>query len=73
MAWLLAVPAIASSLVAIVFGQPSLIAVSSMCEAALYFNAAASLISYMLHDHRVATDELFAAGATFTLLAWGFA
>jgi hypothetical protein len=27
----------------------------------------------MLHDHRVTTDELFAAGATFTLLGWGFA
>jgi hypothetical protein len=27
----------------------------------------------MLGDHRVTTDELFAAGATFTLLAWGFA
>jgi Ion channel. len=27
----------------------------------------------MLHDHDVSADELFAAGATFTLLAWGFA
>jgi hypothetical protein len=27
----------------------------------------------MLHDHVVSADELFAAGATFTLLAWGFA
>ena len=27
----------------------------------------------MLHDHKVTGDELFAAGATFTLLAWGFA
>ena len=72
-AWLLAVPAIASSVIAIVFDQPGLIAVSSMFEAVLYFYAAASLISYMLHDHRVTADELFAAGATFTLLAWGFA
>ena len=72
-AWLLAVPAIASSVIAIVFDQPGLIAVSSVFDAALYFYAAASLISYMLHDHRVTADELFAAGATFTLLAWGFA
>ena len=72
-AWLLAIPAIVSSVIAIVFDQPGLIALSSMFEAALYFYAAVSLISYMLHDHRVTTDELFAAGATFTLLAWGFA
>jgi hypothetical protein len=39
----------------------------------LSFYAAGSLIAYMLGDRRVTTDELFAAGATFTLLAWGFA
>src|SRR3546814_13265502 len=27
----------------------------------------------MMSDHVVSADELFAAGATFTLLAWGFA
>ena len=39
----------------------------------LYFYAAGSMIVYMLNDTSVTTDELFAAGATFTLLAWGFA
>jgi hypothetical protein len=72
-AWLLAAPAIALSVIAIVFDRPGLVTLSSLFEAALYFYAAASLISYMLHDHRVTADELFAAGATFTLLAWGFA
>ena len=72
-AWLLAVPAIALSVIAIAFDLPGLITVSSMFEATLYFYAAASLIWYMLRDHRVTPDELFAAGATFTLLAWGFA
>lgn len=72
-AWLLALPALALSVLAIVFDLPGLITVSAMLEATLYFYAAASLISYMLHDHRVTADELFAAGATFTLLAWGFA
>ncbi|WP_238993358.1 ion channel [Nocardioides caldifontis] len=42
-------------------------------EAALYFYAAAAMIVYMLEDDRVTTDELFAIGAVFTLLAWGFA
>ncbi len=35
--------------------------------------AAASLTAYMLQDWVATTDELFAAGATFTLLAWAFA
>jgi hypothetical protein len=27
----------------------------------------------MLEDHEISRDELFAVGATFTLIAWGFA
>jgi hypothetical protein len=46
---------------------------SSGVEALLYFYAAGALISYMLADHRVTRDELFAVGAAFTLVAWGFA
>lgn len=42
-------------------------------ESAFYFYAAGSLIAYMMEDQRATTDELFAAGATFTLLAWAFA
>lgn len=72
-AWMLAIPALALSAAAIVFDQPGWIVASSMLEAALYFYAAGSLILYMLSDHRVSADELFAAAATFTLLAWGFA
>lgn len=42
-------------------------------EAAFYFYAAAGLIGYMMEDQRTTADELFAVGATFTLLAWAFA
>ena len=42
-------------------------------EAMFYFYAAGSLIAYMLEDEFASADELFAAGATFTLLAWAFA
>lgn len=42
-------------------------------EAVFYFYAASCLIIYMLQDDRVTRDEFFAAGATFTLLAWAFA
>lgn len=45
---------------------------SSALEALFYFYAAGSLIAYMMEDRRATTDELFAAAATFTLLAWAF-
>lgn len=72
-AWIIAVPAFVLSVLSVVFGSESLLVMSSSLEAALYFYAAGSLIAYMMSDHRVTADELFAAGATFTLLAWGFA
>jgi hypothetical protein len=53
--------------------SPALLVTASGLEALLYLYAAGSLIAYMLSDHRVTADELYAAGATFTLLAWGFA
>jgi hypothetical protein len=46
---------------------------SSALEAVLYFYAAYALILYMLEDHVITRDELFAVGATFTLVAWAFA
>ena len=45
----------------------------SAFEATFYFYAAGSLITYMLADRTITRDELFAIGATFTLLAWAFA
>ena len=52
---------------------PQLLPWSSALEALFYFYAAGSLIAYMMSDWQATTDELFAAAATFTLLAWGFA
>lgn len=72
-AWLLAIPAMLLTLGAVLTGRDWLLPLSAVFEAILYFYAAASLIVYMLRDHRVTTDELYAAAATFTLLAWGFA
>ena len=51
----------------------ALLPYSSALEAVLYFYAAGALIAYMLADHEITRDELFAVGATFTLVAWGFA
>lgn len=70
---LLGLPATALLVVQAVAGSDELIPYSSALEAILYFYAAGALIAYMLADHRITIDELFAVGATFTLLAWGFA
>jgi hypothetical protein len=72
-AWLLALPAVACSLVGTVQHIGGLVTFAQMMECLLYFYTAVSLTAYMLEDHRVTSDELFAAGATFTLLAWAFA
>lgn len=56
-----------------VWPNPTLLLMINALEAAFYFYAASCLIAYMLQDDRATTDELFAAGATFTLLAWAFA
>lgn len=46
---------------------------SALLHALFYFWAAGNLMVYMLADHDVTVDELFAVGATFTLVAWAFA
>lgn len=72
-AWILVVPAVLLSLLSVLFLDPAFLEWSALFETVLYFYAAGSMVAYMMEDYRVTTDELFAAGATFTLLAWGFA
>ncbi|MFL6587960.1 MAG: ion channel [Luteimonas sp.] len=71
--WMLTVPAMVLTVIGTIFDHQALLPLAAALEAALYFYAAAGLITYMMRDTRVSADELFAAGATFTLLAWGFA
>jgi len=72
-AWILVTLAVGLMLISWLSGSSTLLVWAALFEAALYFYAAGSLIAYMMGDYRVTVDELFAAGATFTLLAWGFA
>jgi ion channel len=69
----LAVPATVLLLIQAITNSDDLLPYSSAIEAVLYFYAAGALIAYMLADHEITRDELFAVGATFTLVAWGFA
>jgi len=70
---LLGLPATVLLLTQAITNSDALLPYSSALEAALYFYAAGTLIAYMLADHVITKDELFAVGATFTLVAWAFA
>lgn len=53
--------------------NPMVQGIAHAFEAAAYFSAAYGLVRYMFADRYLTKDELFAAGAVFTLIAWGFA
>jgi hypothetical protein len=72
-ALLLGVPATVLLLIQAATDSSTLLPYSSALEAVLYFYAAGALIAYMLEDHEITRDELYAVGATFTLVAWAFA
>lgn len=69
----LGLPAVLLLLIQAVTGSGTLLPWSSGFEAVLYFYAAYSLIRYIAEDTEITVDELYAVGATFTLLAWAFA
>ena len=46
---------------------------SAIFHAPFYFYISYGMIRYLFHDDRVTRDELFATGAAFTVVAWGFA
>ena len=69
----LGLPATVLLLTQAISGNDDLLPYSSALEAVLYFYAAGALIAYMLADNEITRDELFAVGATFTLVAWAFA
>jgi hypothetical protein len=71
-AWVLAVPAFLLLIYSLVTRNTAFEGWAYLLEGILYFYAAGGLIAYMMKDDQVTTDELFAAGATFTLLAWGY-
>jgi hypothetical protein len=69
----LGIPVTVLLLIQAITDSETLLPYSSALEAIVYFYAAVVLIVYMLADHEITRDELFAVGATFTLVAWAFA
>lgn len=70
---LIAFPAVVLLVIQVFTSNGDLAPWASGFEAALYVYAAVAMLTYMLADDHVTTDELFAIGAVFTLLAWAFA
>ena len=46
---------------------------SALFHVPFYFFVSYAMIRYLFHDDRVTRDELYATGAAFTVVAWGFA
>jgi hypothetical protein len=53
--------------------SPSFSLWSDIFHALFYLYTAYGLIAYMFADEEVTRDEIFAVGAAFTVVAWGFA
>ena len=77
LAWvaaLLGVPALLCTLLEAVWpDSAALLLASALLHAPFYFYVSYGMIRYLFHDEKVTRDELFATGAAFTVVAWGFA
>lgn len=51
----------------------ALLLASGLLHAPFYFYVSYGMIRYLFHDDQVSSDELYATGAAFTVVAWGFA
>ena len=74
--WAAAAVAVAAGVLSIIDAiepHAGLVVAGGVAHALLYFVAGGSLLRYMFSDQRITRDELFAVGATFTVLAWAFA
>lgn len=50
-----------------------IVLVSAVFHVPFYLFVSYAMIRYLFHDDRVTSDELFATGAAFTVVAWAFA
>ena len=73
-ALLFGLPAIVFSVLEAVQPENDVIIVgSALVHVPFYFFVSYAMIRYLFVDDRVTRDELFATGAAFTVVAWGFA
>jgi hypothetical protein len=73
-ALLFGLPAIVFSVLEVVRpGDGWVIVGSALAHVPFYFFVSYAMIRYLFADDRVTRDELYATGAAFTVVAWGFA
>ena len=73
-ALLFGLPAVVfSALEAVQPGNDVIIVGSALSHVPFYFFVSYAMVRYLFADDRVTRDELFATGAAFTVVAWGFA
>ncbi len=70
---LLGAPLLVLTVVEAVGAPPWLVLVSAVVHALFYGYTAYAMIRYMFADDQATVDEVWATGAAFTVLAWGFA
>jgi hypothetical protein len=70
----LGAPAMVLTLLEAVFRtNDPIVFMSGVLHAPFYFYVSYAMLRYLFHDEEVTTDEYFATGAAFTVVAWGFA
>lgn len=73
-AGLLGLPAVLLSVAEAIYpDSDGVILASAAFHAPFYFFVSYAMIRYLFHDDKVTRDELYATGAAFTVVAWGFA
>lgn len=71
---LLGVPAVVLTIAeAVAPDTDPIVLASAAFHAPFYFFVSYAMIRYLFHDEKVTRDELYATGAAFTVVAWGFA
>lgn len=71
---LLGVPAVVLTIAeAVAPDNDPVVLASAAFHAPFYFFVSYAMIRYLFHDEKVTRDELYATGAAFTVVAWGFA
>ena len=68
----LGAPTIVFTLLEAIFPDTDpIVLVSGLLHAPFYFYVSYAMLRYLFHDDVVTTDEYFATGAAFTVVAWG--
>jgi hypothetical protein len=71
---LLGLPIVILTILEVLYPAETLIALgSAVLHAVFYFYTTMALLRYMFLDRFITRDELWATGATFTVVAWAFA